>query len=183
MKILTALEVELTRGEMAQEYETENLEAWGYLVRANSLIFFGRVTKENNAKARELLQQALKLDPDYPSALVVLGRTHLMAARMGWSESPAKSVKQALKLGQKAVALDDKSASVHWEQGRLLSPLQRWSNHQEAEGFKSENDQLLRTIDTVSRHVVPILYLASSSMVTRLGGSRVDVYLYTHFSI
>ncbi len=31
MKILTALEVKLTRGEMAREYETENLEAWGYL--------------------------------------------------------------------------------------------------------------------------------------------------------
>jgi adenylate cyclase len=111
MKILTALEVKLTRGEMAREYETENLEAWGYLVRAVSL--WERVTKEDNAKARELVEQALKLDPDYTSALVMLGRTHTMAARFGWSESPAESVKQALELAQKAVALRETESSGH----------------------------------------------------------------------
>ncbi len=111
MKILTALEVKLTRGEMAREYETENLEAWGYLVRTYSL--FERVTKEDNAKARELVEQALKLDPDYASALAMLGRTHTMEAWRGWSESPAESVKQALELAQKAVALRETEGSGH----------------------------------------------------------------------
>jgi adenylate cyclase len=111
MKILTALEVKLTRGEMAREYETENLEAWGKVVRAKS--FMERLTKEDNAKARELIEQALKLDPDYASALVVLGRTHTIEARMGWSESRAESVKQALELAQKAVALRETEASGH----------------------------------------------------------------------
>jgi adenylate cyclase len=115
MKILTAFEVKLTRGEMAREYETENLEAWGYLVRAFSL--FERVTKEDNAKARELVEQALKLDPDYASALVRLGRTHTMAARFGWSESPAESLKKAFTLAQKAVALRETEGSGH----RLLA--------------------------------------------------------------
>ena len=115
MKILTALEVKLTRGEMAREYETENLEAWGYLVRAYS--FFYRVTKEDNAKARKLIEQALKLDPDYAYALVMLGRTHIMAARMGWSKSRAESIKKAFTLAQKAVALRETEGSGH----KLLS--------------------------------------------------------------
>jgi adenylate cyclase len=111
MKILTALEEKLTRGEVAREYETENLEAWGHLVRAYS--FFERVTEEDNAKAQELVEQALKLDPDYTFALVMLGRTHVMEARMGWSESPAESVKKALELAQKAVALRETEGSGH----------------------------------------------------------------------
>jgi adenylate cyclase len=111
MKILTALEVKLTRGEAARRYETENLEAWGYAVRAFSL--WERLTKEDNAKARELVKQSLQLDPDYAFALVVLVRIHIHEARMGWSESPAESLKYALKLAQKTVALDDTIPDVH----------------------------------------------------------------------
>ncbi len=111
MKILTALEVKLTRGEVAREYETENLEAWGHAVKGYSL--YQRYTKADNAKARKLFEQALKLDPDYAFALVMLGRTHIMEARIGWSESSAESVKQALELGQKAVALRESEGSGH----------------------------------------------------------------------
>jgi adenylate cyclase len=134
MKILTALEVTLTRGEVARAHETENLEAWGYLVRASS--FFWRVTKEDNAKARELIEQALKLDPDYASALAVLGSTHLMAARMGWSESPAESVKEALELGQKAIAL---CATEGWAHRLLVSlyTMQRQYDMAIAEGERA----------------------------------------------
>ncbi len=111
MKILTALEVKLTRGEAARRYETENLEAWGYVVRAFSL--WERLTKEDSAKARELVKQALKLEPDYAFALVVLVRIHIHEARFGWSRSPAESLKYALKLAQKTVALDASIPDAH----------------------------------------------------------------------
>jgi adenylate cyclase len=111
MKILTILEVKLTRGEAARRYETENLEAWGYAVRAFSL--WERQTREDNTKARELIEQALKLDPDYAFALVVLVRIHIQEARMGWSKSPDESLKYALELAQKTVALDDSIPDAH----------------------------------------------------------------------
>lgn len=111
LNILTALEVKLTRGEMARRYRTENLEAWRYVIRAHSL--FERNTEEDNTKARELVEQALKLDPDYASALVILGWTHIFDARFGWSEAPAESLKKTMGLAEKAVALDETQIAVH----------------------------------------------------------------------
>ncbi|MGD8523527.1 MAG: tetratricopeptide repeat protein [Desulfobacterales bacterium] len=111
MKILTALEVKLTRGEMAREYETENLEAWGYAIKAFSL--WERGTREDNAKARNLVEQALQLDPDYTFALLVLGRTYIMEARMRWSKSPGESIQKAFTLAQKAVALRETECLGH----------------------------------------------------------------------
>ena len=111
MKIVTSLEVKLTRGEMARRYETENLEAWGYVIRAHNL--FEHITKEDNTKARDLVEQALKLDPDYTFALVILGWTHIFDVRFGWSVDPAESVKKAMDLAEKAVALDETQIAAH----------------------------------------------------------------------
>jgi len=112
-KIVVSLQVELTHGEQARAYAktTDNLEAWSYGVKGNCLL--DKFNKEDNIKARELLETAIKLDPGYVLAYVWLGATHSQAANYGWSESPADSFKCAYELAQKALALDDKSASVH----------------------------------------------------------------------
>jgi len=112
-KIVVSLQVELTHGEQARAYAktTDNLEAWSYGVRGNDLL--DKFNKEDNVKARGLLEAAIKLDPGYVLAYVWLGATHTSAAAYGWSESPVDSFKRAHELAQKALALDDKSASVH----------------------------------------------------------------------
>jgi TolB-like protein/Flp pilus assembly protein TadD len=112
-KIVVSLQVELTHGEQARAYAktTGNLEAWSHGVRGNDLL--DKFNREDNIKAREHLEAAIKLDPRYVLAYVWLGATHTAAAAYGWSESPAESFKRAHELGQKAIALDDKSASVH----------------------------------------------------------------------
>ncbi len=112
-KIVVSLQVELTHGEQARAYakSTDNLEAWSYGVKGNYLL--DRFNKEDNVKARELLEAAIKLDPGYVLAYVWLGATHTLAANYGWSESPVDSFKRAHELAQKALTLDDKSASVH----------------------------------------------------------------------
>ena len=112
LKILTALQVKLTRGEEACMHETtDNLEAWGYFVRALSL--FERFTKEDNARARELFERAVKLDPEYAAAWTMLAWTHWIDASYGFSESRAESFKGAVELAQKAVGLDDRDPDVH----------------------------------------------------------------------
>jgi adenylate cyclase len=112
-KIVVSLQVELTHGEQARAYAktTDNLEAWSYGVRGNYLL--DKFNKEDNVKARELLETAIELDPGYVLAYVWLGATHTAAAAYGWSASPADSFKRAHELALKALALDDKSASVH----------------------------------------------------------------------
>jgi adenylate cyclase len=112
-KIVVSLQVELTHGEQARAYAktTDNLEAWSYGVKGNYLL--DKFNKEDNIKARELLETAITIDPGYVLAYVWLGATHTVAAAYGWSDSPADSFKRVHELAQKALALDDKNPSVH----------------------------------------------------------------------
>jgi adenylate cyclase len=105
-KIIVELQVKLTEGEQARvsHKSTTNLEAWSYAVRGLKL--FERVSKENNAKAMELFEQAVELDPGYVWAWVRLAWTHIMAGKPGWSQSPSESWKKAVEISQKVLVLD-----------------------------------------------------------------------------
>jgi tetratricopeptide (TPR) repeat protein len=85
---------------------TDNLEAWRCFVTALNL--FERFTKEDNAKAQELFEQAVQLDPAYAAAW-----THWNDASFGFSRSRAESFKRAVELAQKALELDDANPDVH----------------------------------------------------------------------
>jgi len=111
-EIVVALQVKLTHGEDARTIgSTRSLEAWEYAVKATSL--FMRYTKGDNAKARELFRQAIKLDPEYAFAWTMLAWTHWIDATFGFTDSRAESFKRAVELAQKAVRLDDTQAGVH----------------------------------------------------------------------
>ncbi len=107
-----ALQVELTRGEQARVWhKTDSIEAWGYLNKASG--HFTRFTREGNTKAQELFAQATKLDPRYAFAWTMLGWTHLMEVWLGYSSSPAQSLKKAFELGSKAAQIDQNHPEVH----------------------------------------------------------------------
>jgi adenylate cyclase len=112
-EIITSLEVQLTKGEQARVFArgTDNVEAWA--LGAKAWRFFAKNTKENNAKARQLMEQGIKLDPDYALLWVHLGGTHLLDARFGWTESPAESFKRAVECTKKALTLDEESPIAH----------------------------------------------------------------------
>jgi adenylate cyclase len=118
-KIVTSLQVKLTHGEAARwaERTTENFEAWSYFVRGREL--YMKFGKEDNAKARELLEAAIKLDPEYAYAWGVLGGTHLMDAWRGWSESSFNSMKLGRDYVQKSLELDERSPVGHGLLGHL----------------------------------------------------------------
>ena len=112
-EIAVALQVKLTEGEQARlrHRTTNNLQAWGYANQGYSL--FEHYAKEDNAKARELFEKALELDPDYAWACTWLAWTHWVDGRYGFSDSSTESFKQAAATAQKAVALDDSVPDVH----------------------------------------------------------------------
>jgi adenylate cyclase len=107
LNIAVALQVQMTDGEQARvrHRSTVNLDAWGYFVKAYDL--FERHTKEDNARARELLDQALQLDPHYANALALKAVTHFQDARFGYTDSPADSMMRAVELCQRALASDN----------------------------------------------------------------------------
>jgi adenylate cyclase len=104
--IAVALQIKLTEGEQARVFhrDTENLEAWAFATQAWNLI--SQVTRENNARARELDEQAAKLDPQYGFAWSLLAYSYYTDARMGWCESPEEYLKKAIELNQKALTLN-----------------------------------------------------------------------------
>jgi adenylate cyclase len=112
-KIITALEVKLTEGEQARVFArgTDNVEAWALGVKAWKLSV--KYTAGNMAKARELLERAKKLDPEYPFLWTVQAQTHFVDARAGFSKSRAESYKRALESAKKALTLDSEDPMAH----------------------------------------------------------------------
>ena len=112
-KIVIALQVELTRGEQARIWHksSHNLEALGLTSKALDL--FERNTKEENAKARDLFNQATRLDPEYAFAWTYLAWTYLVDAVYGFSSSPTESMQKAIELTNKSTAMDDTQPDIH----------------------------------------------------------------------
>jgi len=134
MKILTALEVQLTQGPGVRTQRTNNIEAWGHLVKGES--HFYRFSKEDFRIAQEHCEKALELDPDYAGAMTLLALVHVFEVRMGWSDNAAAAIKQALDLLKKASKINDKLPGVHGTFGQIYL-LQQKYEMAIAEGEKS----------------------------------------------
>jgi len=114
MKVLTAVQVKLTTGEVARLLEkgTKNLDAYLKVLQAREHKG-GTLNKERVERAMQLLEEAIALDPEYAYAYSVLSSAHFDLVIIGASESPRESLQRALELGEKAIALDDSNSSIH----------------------------------------------------------------------
>ena len=119
MKIITALQVKLTQGEVAAMIAkgTKNLEA--FIKCLQSLASLTTHTKEGNALGRKLAEESIALDPKYPRPYAALAQTYMLDILLGTTESPEKSMAKALELLKKAIALDDSEAAAHGTLGYL----------------------------------------------------------------
>ena len=117
-KVAIELQVKLTEGDIARNsHRTDNFEAWASATTGYSFVKF--ITRENVAKAKELFEKAVKLDPGYAFAWGGLGAVHLTYVAMGWSESPAKSFKLAVEYTDKALKIDETLTCATAVKGRL----------------------------------------------------------------
>ena len=118
LKILTALQVELTEGEQARLWgTTDNLEAWGNVIKGSAL--FEQFTKQSNLRAQQFFERAAKLDPNWDIAWTMLAWTHWAEASIGWSAAPAESIKQAIEIATQSERL----SSLPQIQGRCRSAI------------------------------------------------------------
>ncbi len=110
-KIVAALTVKLTEDEQKRLFQkdTNSLEAYNYNLRGLESIY--RWTKESMAEARQMLEKAINIDPEYASAYSNLGKCHWADWANGWSQGP-QSLEQAFELSQRAIALDDSLTSA-----------------------------------------------------------------------
>jgi adenylate cyclase len=90
---------------------TRSVEAWELYLQADVQVRLW--SKESEAKARELLQQALTIDPDYVDAWNQLASTHLVDARFGYSDSRKDSLRAAEEAAARALSVDDTNSRAY----------------------------------------------------------------------
>ena len=112
MKILTALQVELTVGEKARVFGkgTDNFEA--YMKFLQAIKYFNRL-RDGFPMARQLANEAIELDENFPAPYIILAQMHWVEAMLQWTDSRADSLIEAYSLSQKALALDDSISEIY----------------------------------------------------------------------
>jgi len=105
-QIISALQIQLTWGERSRVFArgTKNLDAY---LKANEAVWLcGQATREGVNRARQIADEAVALDPKYPTAYYALGLVHVLDAFLGLSKDRKGSIESSNKILQKAIALD-----------------------------------------------------------------------------
>jgi adenylate cyclase len=113
LKIMAALQVKLTNGEQAKTYVrgTQNLNAYKKILKGFEYYF--RFNKDGTTMARRIAKEVIELDPEYPKGHVLMAFTLLRDVMFGWSGSPEQAIAKAKELAEKALGMDDTSATTH----------------------------------------------------------------------
>jgi len=121
LKIVNALQVKLTEGERARMWVKGTNKLDAYLKQLEAYENLYRFNKENNTLARQLAKEAIDLDPQFASAYMTLGKTHMMDVWLKTSSSPKQSIAMAIEVTQKAIAIDESHAEAHGLLGFLYT--------------------------------------------------------------
>ena len=127
--IVSALSVNLTSGELRRmaTARTDNQEAYDCYLRGREL--WRKGDRQANARALEVLERAIRLDPGFVPAHAVLAIVHLNEVINDWSPSPEASRQSSIACAARAVALDDTNPDAHFAMGVVTLWLRR---HDEA---------------------------------------------------
>jgi adenylate cyclase len=180
-RILTTLKLQITleeRGILVRR-TTDNLEAYDDVLRGSAYVY--SITKDGNAKARQMYEKAIALDPKYADAYIALGVTHWFDYTFQWSPDP-HALDRALEMAQKAVALDDSLPLAHALLGRLY--VYKWQYDQaiaECERAIDLGPNLPAAYDllaqTLARSGKPAESIAPAEKAMRLDPRNRDYYL------
>ncbi len=149
-RIAATLEPALEKAELMRSSAKQpgNLDAWDYYLRGRS--YLHEFTKQGTAKAREMFERAIELDPTYSRALADLAWTHSRDLLLEHTDDRDGSMTKLYEAARRAVRLDDASSSAH----HLLSTAHIWRNEHDlaiAEGRRSVE---LNPSDADARHAL-----------------------------
>jgi adenylate cyclase len=105
--IVASVHPELLRFEQERiaRQDPENLDAWETAQRGWWHLW--RLSKEDNAKARSIFEEAIELDPNLVGAFTGLAATHYLDLSLQWTDSWDRSSAESVRAAQRAVAIDD----------------------------------------------------------------------------
>jgi adenylate cyclase len=89
--------------ERSRRKRPQDLGAYDYAMRAMPNVW--ALEKEESAKALDLLEKALAIDPNYPLALSLAGWCHAQRSVYNWAQDIAQSQARALSLAERAAEI------------------------------------------------------------------------------
>ena len=112
-KIVTALNIKLTHGDLAAVYSkgTDNLEA--YLNVLQGLQYIRRGNFENLALAKKMAKEAISLDSNYAAAYYLQSWCNWVDMYSAGPAAPKLSLNLSIENAQKAITLDNSFAEAH----------------------------------------------------------------------
>ena len=112
-EIVAALKVRLTPEENRTigRRGTENIEAYDLMLRGRAEL--ASLTPAGTQRARALFDQAKALDSRFGAAFAGAAETYIREYSLGWNQNVAATLDKALALLAQALAVDDRSATVH----------------------------------------------------------------------
>jgi adenylate cyclase len=116
-QIGAALRVEVLEAELerVRRIPTDNLTAYDTLLRGLELSIraFSTMNKDANARARQLFERAIELDPRYAQAYARLSHTYWLEWWYGWNPTP-QTLERLGELAQQAITLDESLPEAHF---------------------------------------------------------------------
>jgi adenylate cyclase len=154
LKIISALPLDLKgreKSRLAAE-GTENLDAYAKVLQGMQALR-GRGRPGDVQKARQIAEEAIQLDPDYPKGHTLLATTYMMEAMRKRDQTSRRSVARAFQLAQKALELDDANIEAHLLLGRIyLMRKQNEMAEAELEKAKAINPNSTEVAHALGRH-------------------------------
>jgi adenylate cyclase len=112
MKVASSLQVHLTDGERAKIFAggTKNFEALVKFLKAREV--HKRLDKESVLLARKMVKEVIALDPNYPSAYMLLGTGYRHESRWQKGKAKEQSMLKAIEMFEKSLAMDPSQATT-----------------------------------------------------------------------
>ncbi len=96
----------------AEHKAAKDMAAYDYWLRGRQCL--NRYTKEGELEARQHLERALELDPEYAAAYAGLAVSYMHEYYASWSEAPHEALDRAYEFSKKAVDLDDADSAARY---------------------------------------------------------------------
>jgi len=118
-KVIEALAVPLTQEEkrFAARRYTKSIEAYNAFLLARAS--YGRHTREGSEQARQYLETAIAIDPEFARAYDLMALTYVDDFRYSWNTAEVDPVKEAEQAARKAIELDNRIPQAHWVLGYI----------------------------------------------------------------
>jgi adenylate cyclase len=116
MKILTAIQVELTLGEQGSRVEKyfkgkQGLDCYLKYLEGSKYNLGHNI--DTNRIARQIAEEVIEKCPENPAGYVLLAWVHQMGYWVGSGKSPQDSIEKGIEIVKKALAIDDSIARAH----------------------------------------------------------------------